>query len=418
MNWDVVDPDTPPAFDDMVPRGSTRFGDLPSATGSKLAQAWLNWDNEYTAWRRAALEVEVSVQFTTSMFPRNVWDSPYAAGLSYGSGFARHFGASNGTGDVSTLEVGNEPWMSGMGYADPVFYADVLLGMARGAKAADPAMRVLPAAFGSLPDLLARVNATHVKYLDGLNVHAYSWTQTTRARTGVYPEHNMSTLHSVNSLLRFRDQVLPGLPVYLTEWGWDAAGGGETCNPPPERASQAPFPECVSEQSQALYAVRGALVLARKGLSRASWFFYANTDLTAAAWDSAGGTGVFSRSGLLAGNSTLFRPKQAFFALQAFVGLLGNVRFLRVIREDAAAFVYVLGSSAGLPTAVIAWVPTWGDSALATTVTFSSASLGSAAPTLAYRLGGAALAAAALPVISGPSWTLAVGAAPVAVLLG
>jgi len=83
-------------------------------------------------------------------------DSPMAAASLVTSASA------NGTGDVSTLEVGNEPWIAGMGFSDPAFYSAVLLGMARGAKAADPAMRVLPAAFGSLADLLARVNATHV----------------------------------------------------------------------------------------------------------------------------------------------------------------------------------------------------------------------------------------------------------------
>jgi len=143
----------------------------------------------------------------------------------------------------------------------------------------------------------------------------------------------MSSLQSLNSILRFRDAVLPGLPVYLTEWGWDSAGGGQSCDPPPERSTQAPFPECVSERSQALYAVRGALVLARKGLSRATWYFYANTDLTSTAWDSAGGTGVFARSGLVAVNATRFVPELAHYALQTFVALLGSARFLSAVRR-------------------------------------------------------------------------------------
>jgi hypothetical protein len=413
-NWDVVDPDAPPPFEDMVPRGSTRFGDLPSSTGSRLAQGWLNWDNEYTAWRRS-LEVEVSVQFTSDMFPPSVWNSPYDAGLAYGSRFATHFGSATGTGDVSTLEVGNEPFIAGMGFADPVFYREVLLGMARGAKAADPTLRVLPAAFGGLADLLARINATHVGLVDGLNVHAYSWIGTGAGRTGVYPEHNMSTFQDLNSVLRFRDAVLPSLPVYLTEWGWDSAGGGQTCNAPPERSGQAPFPECVSEQSQALYAVRGALVLARKGLARATWFFYANIDQTVAAWDASGG--VFSRSGLLAGNATQFQPKRAYFALQNFVGLLGAARFLYTLREDAGGFVYVLGHGAQQPTAVVAWLPTWGDSSASSVLTFSVAALGPATPSVAYTLGGTMLTSAALPAVSGTSLTLTVGAAPVVVLL-
>jgi len=160
---------------------------------------------EYSGWAAAGLEVDVSLQFVPSSFPQSVFTHPFAAAYNYGFAFARHFGR-NGVNLVSTVEVGNEPWT---GY-DASFYSTLILGFAQGAKAADPALRVLPAAFSSLADLLARVNATHVALLDGLNVHAYSWIQTTRGRTGVYPEHNMSTLNSVNSLLNFRDAVLPG----------------------------------------------------------------------------------------------------------------------------------------------------------------------------------------------------------------
>ena len=29
-------------------------------------------------------------------------------------------------------------------------------------------------------------------------------------------------------LIRFRDANLPSLPIYVTEYGWDSEGGGET----------------------------------------------------------------------------------------------------------------------------------------------------------------------------------------------
>jgi hypothetical protein len=110
--------------------------------------------------------------------------------------------------------------------------------MAQGIKDADPTMAILPGTFASLTDLIAQINSNHIKLLDALNVHAYSWIQTPAGNSGIHPEHVMSTLHAVNSFLRFRDAVAPGLLVYLTEWGWDSAGGGEDCNPPPDRAGQ------------------------------------------------------------------------------------------------------------------------------------------------------------------------------------
>jgi len=167
-------------------------------------------------------------------------------------------------------------------------------------------------------------------------------------------------------------QCCPALPVHLTEWGWDSAGGGQSCDPPPERSTRAPFPECVSERSQALYAVRGALVLARKGLSRATWYFYANTDLTSTAWDSAGGTGVFARSGLISTESAGFKHKQAMFALEHFVQTLGSTTFLSSLQENAEGFVYILGTQSGTPTHIVSWLPIDGDSNTSASLTFNT----------------------------------------------
>ena len=54
----------------------------------------------------------------------------------------------------------------------------------------------------------------------------------------------------------------PGKPVWVTEFGWDAALPGERCN----------GTHCVSQYSQAVYAIRGLMILARKGVERAHWW--------------------------------------------------------------------------------------------------------------------------------------------------
>mmetsp|Transcript_5877 Transcript_5877/g.6091 ORF Transcript_5877/g.6091 Transcript_5877/m.6091 type:complete len:1210 (+) Transcript_5877:764-4393(+) len=372
--WDVNDPDNVPAFDRMVGAGSTDFGKIPGPQESSLNQKWLNWDNEYTTWKKNGLEVEASIQFTPSSFPQSVFTNPYQAGYNYGYSFAKHFGRLTGTGDVSTIEVGNEPWMSGSGYSDPNFYRQVLSGMSEGVKSADPTIRVLPAAFGSLNDTLKRVTPNHIKYLDGWNIHTYSWIQTSQGRTGIYPEHSLSTLHSVNSLIRFRDSNTPNLPIYLTEWGWDSAGGGEDCNPPPERSSDSPFPECVSEDAQALYAIRGALVLARKGLSRLTWYFYGNTQRSVSDWDNS--KGVFSRSGLTSSSTAGFQNKKSLYALEEFMYLLGDTHFLSIIREDHDAYVYVLGHNSTSPTHIVAWRPISADDTSIKTISINLVNIG------------------------------------------
>ena len=338
-NWDVTDPDNIPNFEGMTCGNGTD------------SQWWLDWDWEYSGWNAAGLEVEVSIQFTASMFNQNSFNDPYMAAYNYGYAFAKHFGMTYGTGLVATLEVGNEPW----DYKGTAFYSKILSGMSRGVKDADPRMRVLPASFANANATLTRIQPSHLQYLDGLNVHAYSWMQTLLGRSGVHPEHNMSTIHDVNWLIRFRNDNAPNLPVYLTEWGWDSAGGGETCGPPTGASGPDPFPECVSEKAQALYAVRGALILARKGLSRLTWYFYANTVETLSSWQSY--TGVFARSGLTSSSAAGFVDKLSKFALEQFVDTVGDSHFVGVIREDREAFVYLLGDGNGTVSHVVAWRP-------------------------------------------------------------
>ena len=55
---------------------------------------------------------------------------------------------------------------------------------------------------------------------------------------------------------------MPGKPVWLTEWGWDAHLPGEPCI----------GIGCVSQHAQAVYAVRGLMILARKGVAQTHWW--------------------------------------------------------------------------------------------------------------------------------------------------
>ena len=403
--WDVADPDNVPNFEKMACGGGTE------------SQWWLSWDWEYAGWNGAGLEVEASIQFTPSDMPKKVFNDPYRAGYNYGYVFAKHFGRNGGTGLVSSLEVGNEPWTY-----DASLYSQILLGMAQGVKDADPTMLVLPAAFGSLSDLFARMNAQHLLYLDALNVHAYSWLQTAQGNSGVYPEHPMSTLHSVNGLLRFRDAVLPTLPVYLTEWGWDSAGGGEDCQPPADRAGQAVSPQCVSESAQAAYAVRGALMLARKGLARLTWYFYGNTVMTTQTWDAS--KALFARSGLTSSSAAGFKNKKSLYALEVFVSTLGGSHFQQVLREDEQAYVYVLGDKDGKATHVVMWRPVDAEDKSTATVSVDMSlvsgvsSGGALSASKAWVLGEATYVSASLPTVSGSVWTSDISSLPTVVELG
>ncbi len=390
LSWDVKDPDHIPDYITMAAGKGTE------------AQWWLNWDKEYGAWVKAGLQVEASIQFTNRVFPVSVWDNLNLAGYNYGFAFAQHFGPTSGNGLVRALEVGNEPWDY-----PASFYRTVLGGMAAGAKAGDPSMKVMPGALQAFKPEAA--NATSGNYIgarlspieavniDVLNTHAYSYSYADDGkRTAVPPENPVSSINEVRNFLRFRDVNLPNMPVYLTEWGWDSAGAGESCN----------ATECVSERAQALYGVRGALMLSRLGLDRLTWFFYAN--------DAKCDT-LYCRSGVTGSLNTGFAPKQSFRAFQALLKNVGTRYFLNVLREDSTAYIYVLGDKNGIATHLVAWKPVVGDD-----TTISNLSLPvNALPASAVILSGATATGepTALPVVADGLWTIPLSSAPLLVTL-
>jgi serine/threonine-protein kinase ATR len=329
MDWDVVDPDDDISFADMA------------STGGTPAQWWLNWAREYAAWEAKGLPVQVSIQFGD--FPETAWTHPYASAYKYGFSFGRFFGPTYGNGQVHIVEVGNEPWSY-----DSALYRTILRGMARGLKEADPNLVVLPCALqaddpgaeatSNKHYLGARVTAAEAPYLDGLNIHAYSFFKGGDGiRRAVHPEHMGSKIRSILNVMRWRDQNMPGKQLYVTEWGWDHDGAGQTCE----------HNECVSEAEAAAYVTRGLLMMQRMGVARATYFYHANL------W----GMTLFTRSGLTGGKEVNFVKKRSFYALQTLVSEVGNQRLLGVVQENDDAWVYVLGDSLGQATHLVAWRP-------------------------------------------------------------
>jgi hypothetical protein len=334
MVWDVTDPDQDPDFPNINTHGG-------------LGSWWCNWDQEYGIWKDAGLNVEASIQFTadgTYGFPPSVWNTPFASAYNYGRQFALHFGPTHGNNTVKTIEVGNEPWV---GY-DAAFYKEVLYGMSKGAKEADPAMEVFPCALqAARPQaeneyykhyLGARVSEREAPYLDGINVHSYNFVRDTLGnRThNSHPEAPFSQFWEILNNIRWRNANMPNKKIYVTEWGWDS-DGGNSCG----------HPECVSSRAQAVYAVRGALVMMRLGVDRAHWFYYGNTSME-------GYSDIFSRSGLMDFN---FNKKASFYAFEAMNKLLGSRYFIGTIQEDSTAYIYKMGDAQGNVTHIVAWRP-------------------------------------------------------------
>lgn len=331
MNWDTPDPDIKPNYLQMKQGRGT------------AVQPWLNWDKEYEAWKKAGMDVQVSIQFTNKSQPMSQWDNPQQAAYQYGLAFAQHFGKTYGNGLVSAAEVGNEPWDYP---AD--FYRAVLRGMAAGLKQGDPQITVLPCALqaaepknerGDLKNYTgSRITPQEAALIDVLNVHYYAHSADQEGiQRGVYPEHPLSAMRAVFNDIRFRNQNMPQKPIWVSEWGWDSDGGQENCT----------HSVCVTEQAQAVYAVRGLFWFNRLGVERMTWYFYANTE---------GGSSLFTRSGLTASKEHNFEHKQAYTALADVKQKMGDTRFLKIIQEDTI-YAYLFGKKDETPTHIVAWLP-------------------------------------------------------------
>lgn len=335
MTWDLPTPQAAIDFDQMA-----------KGTGTP-AKAWLNWDREYLAWNQAGLNVQASLQFY--QFKPEDWKRPREEAHRYAQAFTSHFGPKNGNGQICSIEAGNEPWS----YPAEV-YREILLGMAQGAAAGDPAVEVFPCALQAVDPTAetqgifknyigARITEEAAQLLDGINVHCYSYAAGANGqRAGVMPEHVNSSFWEILNAIRWRNQNMPGKKIYLSEWGWDSGGGGEDCT----------HSECVSERAAAAYAVRGAMIAARLGIDRATWFYYGNDKSPSS---------LYTRSGLVASGLAGFQQKGPFAALQNLVGLVGDKYFLQVVQEDENAWLYLLGDADGTPTHLVAWRPVPGD---------------------------------------------------------
>jgi hypothetical protein len=333
--WDVASPSDVPDYTAMA-----------DGKGTKVYW-WLNWDREYSVWKQAGLRVTGTIMFTAKSTPVKAWPDPQENARKFGFAYARHFGKSHGNGLISLVEAGNEPWDFPKG-----FYPKVLAGMAEGFKQGDPKMKVLPAAFQATfrqfegheenHYITDNVPASITPLLDGLNGHFYSHTfDRSGKRVTVNPEDPRSGLHAIRNLMRWRDANMPGKPVFVTEYGFDSQGGGEDC----------PFSECVSEDQQAAWGLRAAMMLLRQGAEEVFWYFYAN-EFTAPV--------LHSRSGLTASVDKAFKPKASYFAFEKFYSILGNTYLDQVLAETDQLYAYLFRNDQG-NTYVVAWSPSTDD---------------------------------------------------------
>jgi serine/threonine-protein kinase ATR len=310
LDWDIRTPEQLPDYDAMAKGKGT------------LANSWLNWDKEYEYWQSLGYQIDASIMFKEPNFPDSLWKRPYDEAFAFGKRFGQHFGSGEKP-LLARVEIGNEPW----NYKKSV-YQQLLAGMSLGIHSVSD-MKVITCAIQAfapnhesgnyIADYLTEENS---RWIDGLNTHIYSYVyRKDGKRVAVMPEDRRSEVWSMANLVRYRDANLPGKTIDVTEFGFDASGGGEDCT----------HGECVSEIQQAVFGVRMAMLLWRLGASHFYWYFFANVDYSSF---------LHNRSGLCSSYRTGFQKKLAFMAFEKMQRLLGPYHFYKVLREDDEVYAY------------------------------------------------------------------------------
>jgi hypothetical protein len=154
---------------------------------------------------------------------------------------------------------------------------------------------------------------------DVLNMHWYC-TDNSNAYS---PEHEKYGYEaSFRKFFKWRNRVVPHVPVWMTEFGWD------TYLAPDNKHSFTYAPP----QQQANYLMRAYLVLLKSGFEKAFLFLDADNNSKDIL--------QFASSGILADRKSNYPKKISYYYLATMQNLLGNSEFTKVV-----AYREILGTS-------------------------------------------------------------------------
>jgi len=327
LDWDMIDPQHLPDYQRMGEGKGTPVN------------AWLNWNREYGYWKTFGYHIDATLSFKEDDFPDSLWKNPFEESFVFGQRFGQYFGKSDHP-LLDKIEIGNEPW----NYA-PAVYQKILAGMSRGIHSVSK-VKVLPCAVQAYDPasddnnyISKYLTQENVHWIAGLNAHIYSYVfREDGKRIAVMPEDPRSAVWSMANLSHYRDMNLSGKKIYVTEFGYDAAGGGEYCT----------HPECVSEIQQAVFGVRMAIILWRLGADSFYWYYFANVPYNSF---------LHNRSGLCGSYRTGFQKKLAFRTFGKIYQLLGHYHFYKIIREDDEAYAYLFKDLKNGKQILMVWRP-------------------------------------------------------------
>ncbi len=180
---------------------------------------------------------------------------------------------------------------------------------------------------------------------DILNIHSYfrnahlfppnTWPWPKEA-VGVSPEYYLfeSGLDEIQKTIAWRDENMPGTPVWLTEFGWDTYDNGSGVDGNHSR-NYAP------ELAQANYLMRSFPLLKKVGIDKAFIFFDIDPNSTS--------TQMFASSGVFYDKDTGYEAKTAYYFLSAMSQALGEYAYdgAHIFGEgDPEVYAFIFSKSA------------------------------------------------------------------------
>ncbi|MDF3056208.1 MAG: hypothetical protein K0R17_423 [Rariglobus sp.] len=284
-----------------------------SATPAPLpfAKNRVDWDHVYGGWRKAGLRVHASLMF--SGFPAEKWKNLETDSHAYARAFAKMAGP-GGRDWMEAVEIGNEP-----GHYSDADYARVFDAMSKGVREGDPQLKIatcnVTAGKSSHYDKPIELFRSRLDRVDIFTVHTYAQTDGWPTWHRTFPEDPATPyLKDVRAVVAWRDAHAKGKPVWVTEFGWDAATSLEG-----RKGDFAKWAGNVTDTAQAAYLLRSIPLFLAEGVERAHIYFFDDKDEP----QMHGAAGILRHG----------KPKPSWYALRQMQRLLGDARLERLDRE-------------------------------------------------------------------------------------
>jgi hypothetical protein len=296
-----------------------------------FAKNRVSWEKVYGSWREKDLRISACLQIDEM---QKDWKDMAKDAHAYAKAFAENFGPGGKWPYVEYVELGNEP-----GLYDDAQYRTLFEAMARGVREGNPKMKIATCNIEVGKSERYWKGTDCIKGFEGLydvlRIHRYAIAEQWPVWRRTYPENpKVPYLSHIQELLDWRDQNAPGKPVWVSEFGWDAA----TIKPDP-KGEWAKWVDSTDEE-QARWLVRSFLLFAEMGVEKAFVYFFNDKDEAK----------LHHASGI----TRNYEPKPAYHAIAWMLKSLANYRFSKVIRESLDDG-YVFEFTPEKPDAPIVW---------------------------------------------------------------